>query len=159
MNFPRETSPSLTLSPMKRAALAGLAIVLAGCSAASPAPSPTVTVTATTTVTASATPKSTTFATLVDLRRGLTDAGISCTRWSTITPDVAGSCDDVILITFSPPADTDRKFMFSAITLSLTAIHSSGQPIALLVGENWFARLRTSDAKFAQKTIGGIILQ
>ena len=148
---------------MKRATLglvALLALALTGCTAVQPKPAPTVTVTATTTVTATAssTPKSTTLASLTAVKTELVAAGMPCPSW-TVIADIAGQCDSLVLVSFSPATDPDRKVMMSAITLSLSAIRSSGQPVGLLVGDNWFIRMHKDDAKIIQKRMGGIILQ
>lgn len=144
--------------PLTLALVASL-LALTGCAALQPKPAPTVTVTATTTVTATASPKSTTLASLIAVRREMEAAGIPCPSWTIIAADIAGKCDSLVLVTFSPATDTDRKFMMSGITLALSAIQTSGQPVGLLVGDNWFIRLQKDDAKIVQKRMGGIILQ
>jgi hypothetical protein len=148
-----------TTRPLTLALVASL-LALTGCAALQPKPAPTVTVTATTTVTAtaSATPKSTTLASLDAVRVELIAAGMPCDNW-TIIADIAGTCDSLVLVSFSPATDPDRKVMMSAITLSLSAIRASGQPVGLLVGDNWFIRMHKDDAKIVQETMGGIILQ
>jgi len=162
MNLPRTTRQGSTLRAMIRPALvAVLVLMLTGCTAVQSKPAPTVTVTATTTVTATAssTPKSTTLASLIAVKTDLVAAGMPCATWTVITADIAGQCDSLVLVSFSPATDPDRKLMMSAITLSLSAIRSSGQPIGLLVGDNWFIRMHKDDAKIIQQRMGGIILQ
>jgi len=143
-------------------------LALAGCSAApadtgsTPTPAPTVTVTATATKTVTPEPKPNqgvlTAKSLTDFHDTLTDQGLTCENWETITAE-SGTCDDLIILTVEGKGSAGHRFYQLSLYQAWNVLRTQErQDVALLVGTNCFVRLGYEDAKTMQKRVGGVIL-
>lgn len=141
------------------ATAAALLALTTGCAGTSLLPQATTTVT--TTATATASPTTLHADSLLGFRNALVEAGLTCDNWETLSKGFAGKCSDLVLPTVNTdPADEDAtKLYYSGFNLAYSAIvEGERSDIALLVGDDCFARLYKTDADYLASIVGGAVL-
>ncbi len=150
-------------------ALGLLGVALAGCGETGQAASPpTATTTATATVTVTETPSEPIglrATSLTDLRSQLTANGFECQSWKVVSqkPGLYGSgqCDDLNQMGWYEITDpAAMSFYHASVNLATNVIASqSRSDVAVLIGDNVWVRMATSDAEIMQSRIGGVIFE
>lgn len=155
-------STSLGVAAATLLACAGCSAPAADTAATTPKPAPTATVTATATVEASPTANAGMISpgSLRDLRDSLTAQGLRCNHWSITIKNFSGSCDDLLILTWTDPENAKRDKLFQAsLALEWQVLRDRKRSdIAILVGQDWSIRLSTQDAKTMQGRVGGVVL-
>jgi len=148
---------------------ASLLLAVTGCggtldpaATTTPAPAITTTTTAIPTPTESPSPMGIKPTSIKDVATQLENIGLTCDEYKVSLKGVAASCDDLILLGYSDGTKKQDNLLQAGIALTWQSIRSQDREdeIAVLVGDNWYARLALQDANTLHDDLGsgGVVL-